>query len=180
MWRHRNLSRPYGKHIGNEELNAIVPSSSKREGEQPRLSLDQIREAERHVRSCVDCSSIVSTYRLVVSGLSNDVGLQVPPGPDCPREVNWYRVATGMLPESEASQWIMHAAPCDHCGPRLRAATRTAEVAPQAAILSEPKIAAQPNQKSTGTWHPPAWQFAKWLVPVTAFLLIIGAFVTMR
>src|SRR5690349_13310574 len=96
------LGRAFDKHIDNKELNALVPSSSEGAQELHGLSLDAVREAERHVRLCADCSQKVSNYRQLVSRSSNTlVSKAAQPMADCPREedVDWHEVAAGLWPE---------------------------------------------------------------------------------
>jgi hypothetical protein len=116
------LGRPFDKHIDNQELNALVPFSV----ETGHELQGEIGEAERHVRSCADCSAKVLKYWQLVNRLSNVAASEAaPPGPDCPKDndVDWHEVAAGLWPELKATPLIMHAALCDHCGPLLRAAT---------------------------------------------------------
>ncbi len=118
------MERPFDKHIDNDELNALVPWSTETGQERHGLSPEAIREAERHAQSCVDCSRKVSKYRQLMGQLSNvAVSRAVPPGADCPKDIDWYDVAAGLWPELKARALIMHAALCDHCGPLLRTAT---------------------------------------------------------
>ena len=63
--------RLFDKHIDNKELNALVPSFFESGHEVHGLSPDVVSEAERHARSCIDCSSKVSKYRLLVSRFAN-------------------------------------------------------------------------------------------------------------
>src|SRR5215468_11269447 len=116
----RNMKRPSDKHIDSHELDALVPSSF---GSDRSLSGDTIRGVERHLLGCDDCSRKVALYRQLVSAQS-DPERAVPAGPDCPQaeDVDWYEVAAGIWPELKASQLVMHAAQCGHCGPLLRAA----------------------------------------------------------
>ena len=44
------MGRSFDRHIDNEELNALVPSSSET-GEVLGLSPDDVREAERHAET---------------------------------------------------------------------------------------------------------------------------------
>src|SRR5436305_1413586 len=118
------LGRPSDKHIDGQELDALVPSSFESGGELHGLSLDVVRDAERHVRSCVDCADKVSKYQQLLRPVSTAaVSNPAPAGPDCPNieDLEWYEVAAGLWPELRAKQLIIHAAPCGHCGPLLRA-----------------------------------------------------------
>jgi hypothetical protein len=120
------MGRPFDKHIDNEELDALVPWSPEAAQQLHGLSPDAVREAERHVASCGDCSGKVSKYWQLVNRFSNIVVSEAaPPGADCPnvRDVAWHEVAAGLWPELKAKLLIRHAALCDHCGPLLRAAT---------------------------------------------------------
>jgi anti-sigma factor RsiW len=157
-----------------------VPSSSET-GEQPHgLSADAIREAERHVRSCADCQSKVSKYRRFVNRFSNlAVSQATPPRTDCPRDedVDWQEVAAGIWPEVKTRQLIMHAALCEHCGPRLRAATFVDDdPAPEEEkLLAELKVPSRPDPVLP--FGPPSRtrrQFVKWLIPVAALAVIVA------
>jgi anti-sigma factor RsiW len=177
------LDRPFNKHIDNNELNALVPSSSETGQELPRLSPDSIREAERHVRSCVDCSRKVSKYRQLVSPTSNvAVSQAVPPGADCPKDedVDWHEVATGLWPELKSTQLILHAALCDHCGPLLRAATSLDnEPAPnEARLLMQLGRPSRPEsvRRRVPSLSAP-WQFMRWLAPALALTVIVAVLV---
>jgi len=46
----------------------------------------------------------------------------LPRGVECPEDVDWNEVAAGHWPELKATQLMMRAALCEHCGPLLRAA----------------------------------------------------------
>jgi anti-sigma factor RsiW len=172
------LGRPLEKHIDNQELHALVPSRAEAPREVPGLSRDDVREAQLHVRSCLDCGKKVWKYWLLLNRMSIvDTGT-APPGPDCPKEddVSWYELASGLWPEFKAAQLIKHAALCDHCGPLLRAATRM-EYFPtpgeeqlveglRARFTAVPIPAQAP--------HLPLRQFVKWLAPVLSIIVIVG------
>lgn len=181
--------RPFDKHIDNEELNALVPSFLATAGPEMRgLSRDAVRKAERHVASCPDCSTKVSKYWQLVNRSSR---LAAPgaahPGVDCPRDqdVDWHEVAAGLWPELKATQLIMHAALCDHCGPLLRAATSVHDdPTPQEENLladlkvpSSPAVTAKQKPIPADPLPPPAWrQLLQWkmFVPAIALLVIVG------
>jgi anti-sigma factor RsiW len=151
------------------------------------LSPDALREAERHVASCPDCSQRVSKYRQVVERLSTaKVSQAAPETAGCPKDedVDWYEVASGKWPEFKARQLILHAALCEHCGPLLRAATSAAvsgdDPTPQEARFvaelktpSRPKFAVQPARRPSRHWP-----VLRWLAPAMAMLLLAGVFVT--
>ena len=180
------MGRPFDKHIDNEELNALVPSSAQTEH---GLSPDAVLEAERHVESCANCRSKVSKYRQLVHQSSNVAGPEVTlPGADCPKDedVDWHEVAAGLWPELKATQLIMHAALCDHCGPLLRAATSVDDdpTPQEEKLLAELKAptrpviqgSSQPVSASSPFWH----RLMRWnvLVPATALVLIVAVMST--
>jgi anti-sigma factor RsiW len=174
------LGRPFDKHIDNKELDALVPSSLETGQELHGLSPDTIREAECHVRTCGDCSRKVSKYRQLVNRLSLVVVSEAaPPEVDCPEDndVDWHEVAAGLWPELKATQLIMHAALCDHCGPLLRAATSVDdEPTPQEEkLLAELKAPSRPDPIPRRLPSPPPHrQFMRWLVPAAALMVIVG------
>jgi anti-sigma factor RsiW len=177
----RNLGRPFDKHIDNAELNALVPSSAESGQELRGLSPDAVREAERHVETCGDCSRKVSKYRQLVNRFSNVVVSEAaPPGDECPKDndVDWHEVAAGLWPELKATQLIMHAALCDHCGPLLRAATFVDnDPTPQEEkLLAQLKAPSRPDPIPPPV-PPPApssWRGLRWLVPAVAMMVIVG------
>jgi anti-sigma factor RsiW len=177
------LGRPFDKHIDNEELDALVSPSPEGEQQLHGLSADAVREAERHVKSCRDCSGKVSKYRQLVNRSSNVVVSEaVPPGADCPndRDVNWHEVAAGLGPELKAKQLIMHAALCDHCGPLLRAATSVDDdpTPQEEKLLAELKTPSRPDLTPERVPPPPSpRRFMRWLVPAVAVILIVAVLV---
>ncbi|HMK28741.1 MAG TPA: hypothetical protein VK473_03585 [Terriglobales bacterium] len=103
------------------------------------------------------------------------------PRADCPKDedVEWHLVAAGLWPELQAKQLIMHAALCDHCGPRLRAATSvndapTSEEEKQLAALKAPWWPAPVTRAVLPL--PPHFPFLKGLAPALALILIVAAF----
>jgi anti-sigma factor RsiW len=182
-----SLGRPFDQHIDNTELDTLVPSSSEALKERRRLSPDAVREAERHVQSCGDCSRKVSKYRQLVNGLSNAVVSEsAPPEVDCPEDddVDWHEVAAGLWPELKATQLILHAALCDHCGPLLRAATSVDDdpTAEEERLLAELKAPSRPDPIPQLPLSVPSAprhrQFIRWLVPALALMVIVGVFIT--
>jgi anti-sigma factor RsiW len=174
------------KHIDNAELDALVAPSADT-GQKPHgLSRDSVREAERHVESCGDCSRRVSKYRQLVNRSSNVVVSEAaPPRADCPndRDVNWHEVAAGLWPELKAKQLIMHAALCDHCGPLLRAATSVDDdpTPQEEKLLAELKAPSRPDLTPERVPPPPPPPgFLRWLVPAMAPILVVGVLVTIR
>jgi hypothetical protein len=181
------LGRPFDKHIDDNELNALVPSPSETSPELHGPSPEAVREAERHVRSCLDCSRKVSEYRQLVNRSWNAVVPgTAPPGNECPQDddVDWHEVAAGMWPELKARQLIIHAALCDHCGPLLRAATSVDDdpTPQEAKLLAQLKAPSRPDPipPPVAPPAPPSWRSMRWLVPAVALLVMVGVLGTMR
>ena len=175
------MGRPLDQHIDNEELKALVPSPG---DEWQGISPDAIREAERHVSSCQDCSTKVSKYRQVVDQISNLGSKRIPQGDDCPDDddVDWHEVAAGRWPELKARQLILHAALCDHCGPLLRAAASLNNCPSSLSERPSPQLTTelQPNSIEP-EWSPSSWwQVMRWLVPAAALLVIAGVLGAIR
>jgi hypothetical protein len=72
-------------------------------------------------------------------------------------------VAAGLWPEGKTKYLIIHAALCDHCGPRLRVA-----------MSHEPAIA----EVHPSAAHWVSWRFLRWLTPVLALLAVFAGLVT--
>ena len=170
------MERPFDKHIDNDELNALVPWATETGQELHELSPEAIREAERHVESCVDCCKKVAKYRKLVVQLSNAAVSGVAPlGADCPKDIDWFDVAGGQLPENKAKQLIVHAALCDHCGPLLRAATSLDDdpTPQEEKLLAELKAPSRPDFIPERVPPPPSHRrFLRWLVPALALTMI--------
>jgi hypothetical protein len=179
----QNLGRPFDKHIDDNELNALAAWPSEPGQERQGLGPDAVREAERHIESCADCSRKVSQYRQLVNRFPAVVVSEaVPPGPDCPKDsdVDWHEVAAGLWPELKATQLIMHAALCDHCGPLLRAATSVDDdpTPEEEKLLAQLKSPSRPDPIPPSVPAPPlaspSWRFMRWLVPAAALMVIVG------
>ena len=172
------MERSLHKHIDNDELNALVAPSVDTRQNPHGLSRDSVREAERHVESCEDCSRKVSKYRQLVNRSSNVVVSEAaPPGADCPEDedVDWHEVAAGLWPELKAKQLIMHAALCDHCGPLLRAATSVDDdpTPQEEKLLAELRAPSRPVLTSEPMPPPsPPRRLMRWLVPALALTTI--------
>jgi hypothetical protein len=184
------LERPFDRHLDSDELNALVPSSLETAGpELHGISVDAVRQAERHVESCGDCSRKVEKYRQLVNRLSNVGVVSRAPqkGPDCPndQDVDWPEVAAGLWPELKAMQLIRHAALCDHCGPLLRAATSLGDhpTPQEEELLAELKAPFRPVAKAnrepalSDSLPVSVWrQLLQWkmLVPAVALVVLVG------
>ena len=181
------MGRPFDKHIDNEELDALVPSSSESGQDRHRHSPDAVREAVSHVESCADCSSKVSKYRQLMHRSSNVAGPAITSlGADCPKDgnVDWHEVAAGLWPELKATQLIMHAALCDHCGPLLRAATSVDDdpTPQEEKLLAELKVPSRPVIQGKPQPIPPnpspSWLQWNVFVPAAALVLIVAVLST--
>lgn len=164
-----------------------MPSSSEDGHRLPELSADALRETERHLLSCADCSTRVSRYRQLVSmGLTVATSGGAARRADCPKpeDVDWEEIGAGIWPKLKAKQLIMHAAQCDHCGPLLRAALSvddepTAEEDEMLARLVAPSRPAPQARRAPLPQAGPAsvWRgFKSWkvLVPAAALILLVG------
>ena len=177
----KSMRRPFDRHIDGQELKALVPWSSDSWQVPQELSSEAVREAARHVELCGDCKRKVARYRQLVNRFSNVVISEATsPGPDCPKgeDVEWHKVAAGLLPEFQAKQLIAHAALCDHCGPLLRAAM-SVDADP---TLQEEKQLAALKTSSRPVPVPRAARFSlprflslRWLVPAVALIVIVAA-----
>jgi hypothetical protein len=177
---HERAQRPSDKHIDNEELNVLAQWSTQPGLNEHDLSADVLGEAEHHVESCEECRSKVSEYQRVQVRISNARTSEgACPGLECSnaRDIEWPEVSAGLWEEQKARQLILHAALCDHCGPRLRAATSVDDptvqeerflerlkppTAPVAQINREPRT-------SSRIWR----RFWEWKTPVPALALMI-------
>lgn len=175
------MGRPFGKHIDNQELSVLVPSHTEAGRSAPGLSAEVVREAQLHVRSCLDCGRKVWKYWLLVNRLSMVTPRAAPPGRDCPKDddVNWFELAAGLWPELKAAQLIQHAALCDHCGPMLRAATRMEHYPTPAEqkLVAGLTVKAPTDSHPLLSWHLPAWFSAKWFAAAMALIVVVGVLV---
>ena len=83
-------------------------------------------DVQRHVESCQECGLKVQMHKSAQSEIARlsrpgDAG----PGPECVADVDWLKVAAGLLPETKTRELMKHAAQCGHCGPLLKRATET-------------------------------------------------------
>jgi len=184
------VGRPLDKHIDDAELNALARSPSETGEELHRLSADVVREIERHVQACRDCSRKVWQYRQVVNRAPAVVVSEaVPSRAACPKDedVDWHEVAAGLWPVLKAKQLIMHAAVCDHCGPLLRAATSVDDDATsqEQELLAQLNAPSRPDLVRPPMLSPPLRSRAprntiRWLIPVLALVMIVGVLTTRK
>ena len=120
------MTRPFDKHLDNDELDGLTSSHHASGRDSERLSEHELGEARRHVESCQDCSQKVQMHKSVQSEiLRMGVGGNVPPSPDCVADIEWFNVAAGLVPEARSRELMKHAAQCGHCGLLLRNAAET-------------------------------------------------------
>ena len=182
------MGRPPDKHIDDQELDALVPSSAKSEKDLHRFSAGVLREAERHVDSCASCTWKVAKYRRLLNRPSNAAVSNTGPRAECTvgQDVDWHEVAAGLWPELKANQLIMHAAQCDHCGPLLRAAVDEEPTPEEERLLAELRAPSRPVVKATPELvrprsSPYSWRLVlqwKVFVPALALLLVVGIVAT--
>lgn len=180
------VKRPSDKHVDAQELAALVPWP-KRGREPQEISAEAARGAESHAAACPRCRTKISEYQQLVNGLLQAaVSNATPPGVDCPKQedVDWHEVAAGLWPEARASQLILHAALCDHCGPLLRAATsvdddatpRENELLAQLKAPTRPRMQAKAEPAELFTRTESSWRrFFDWKPLVTAAALLVLA-----
>ena len=172
------MTRPLNKHLDNQELDALVPSCNESGEVEQELAPDQLKDARHHVSLCLECSGKLDRYRQVLERVS--VAGNKPAAGKCPEdyEVDWFEVAAGLWPETKASQLMMHAALCDHCGPLLRAAAQLNQeaTAEEEKALSQLRRPRRPDRGGARLFH--GWSM-KWLVPALAVMVIAVAVATM-
>lgn len=168
------MDRPFNRHIDSEELEALVPSSFQSMQKASRLPASRVREAQLHVRSCGDCRKRLQQYQRLVTGVTDLAPEASAPGPDCPREddVDWAEVAAGLWPELKARQLILHAAMCDYCGGRLRAAIRETRNSPVTADPTGPKGPSNRRANSSVFGGGRITQTVGWLVGAIALVAV--------
>lgn len=146
------MTRPFDKHLDSDELNGLVvlPGTSVPDSEQ--LSGETLREAQRHVESCQDCSRKLQLHKSLQSEISRmRVHKPSRPTPLCIGDAEWVDVAAGLVPDAKARELMKHAAQCGHCGPLLKDAVRMLadEVTPGEEALLASLPSGQPGwQKS--------------------------------
>ena len=180
------MSRSFDKHLDNQELNALVPSSSETGNATPRLAPDRLHDAQRHVQSCQGCAGKVAKYRQLVSGFAAiKASKAASAAASCPRgeSVDWHELAAGLWPELKARELLRHAALCDYCGPLLRAAA-SANI--DSTTQNDSKVAHRitPLRPGCVSFCPtsplPHRAFVKWLSPVVALILTVGLITAIR
>lgn len=117
------MTRPLQKHLDDTEIDQFLWPT---ESAQVSVSSSELAvgELQRHVDSCEDCNRKLQMHRRVQSKMSQVLSLHgAYSSSDCPANVDWLRVASGMMAESETRELMEHASRCVRCGPMLRQAT---------------------------------------------------------
>lgn len=143
------------------------------------------------MESCASCAGRLGKYRQLVHQpapeLVPETGTRER---NCPigENVDWHEVAAGLWPAGKASQLIMHAALCDHCGPLLRAATSVANDEPtpeeerflaKLQAPSRPAVYSRSEASGPTPFRALSWQQLlqlKILVPALAVLVLVSVF----
>jgi CHAT domain-containing protein/tetratricopeptide (TPR) repeat protein len=142
------LTRPFDKHLDSDELDSLVSLQGASVPGSVQLSETALREAQRHVESCQDCSRKLQRHQFVHGEISR---MRVPnpslPTPECMGDAEWLEVAAGLLPEAKTRELMKHAAQCGHCGPLLKNAAESLvdEATPSEEALLESLQSARPE-----------------------------------
>jgi CHAT domain-containing protein/tetratricopeptide (TPR) repeat protein len=119
------LTRPFDKHLDSDELDSLVSLQGTSVSGSAQLSEPALREAQRHVESCQDCSRKLQRHKFVHGEISRmRVPNPSPRSPECLGDAEWLEVAAGLLPEAKTRELMKHAAQCGHCGPLLKNAAQ--------------------------------------------------------
>jgi CHAT domain-containing protein len=118
------LTRPFDKHLDGDELDRLLSLQRTSVSDSGRLLGQSLREAERHVQSCPDCSRKLQMHKSVHS----EILLMRAPKPqpltqECIGDAGWLDVAAGLCPDAKTIELLKHAAQCGHCGPLLKSAS---------------------------------------------------------
>ena len=110
-------------HLSFEQIDELSEKEGLRtEGSRPE-------EEWSHVDNCAECRSLLAKCREINTQLgklsSSDIEMETEM--NCPEERVWFDVAAGMLLPEEVVQQLQHAATCQACRARLKAAARIFE-----------------------------------------------------
>jgi anti-sigma factor RsiW len=176
------MGRPLDKHIDEQELDALLPSSvDEGQGGDVRGPAG-MREVDGHLASCPECRTKVAQYLQVVGRMNVGASVTRAPQPDCPPDIDWHEVAAGLWPELRMQQLITHAARCAYCGPLLRAASAEDATPQEEEFLAQLKAPSRPVAFATrepASAHQPwsSWRkLLDWkvLVPAGALLVLVA------
>jgi len=181
------LTRPFDKHLDSDELDRLVSLPEMSVSGSEQLSESGLREAQRHVESCNDCSRKLQKHQFVHREiLRMRAPKPSPPTHECRGDAEWLEVAAGLLPEAETTELMKHAAQCAHCGPRLKNAAETlmdgANPSEEALLASlesarpewRKAMVARLRESVLGRKQKPSWWQAlfAWPAPAYAFAAI--------
>lgn len=159
------MTRPSDKHLDDAELDALALQSPDHGPDAGWLTKSVLAEVQRHITSCRDCALKVQMHKSAqreIARLSGSV--DAAPGPECGAEVEWFKVAAGLLPQTKTRELMKHAAQCGHCGPLLKNAAEmlSDELTPREeallASLSSTRPEWQKNMASTLQGNAPVRQ----------------------
>jgi CHAT domain-containing protein len=120
------LTRPFDKHLDSDELDKLVSPMGTGASGSEQLSERPLREAQRHVESCQDCSRKIQMHKSVQGEiLRMRAPNPTPPSQECIADAGWLEVAAGLYPDAKTKELMKHAAQCGHCGPLLKNAAET-------------------------------------------------------
>jgi len=115
------LTRPFDKHLDSDELYRLLSLHWTSVSDSRQLLEQSLREAERHVESCQDCSRKLQMHRYVQSEILRMRAPDPSPmTPECIGDAEWLEVAAGQYPAAKTRELMKHAAQCGHCGPLLK------------------------------------------------------------
>jgi CHAT domain-containing protein len=115
------LTRPFDKHLDSEEMDAFLSLQRASVSDLGQISEQSLREAQRHVESCLECSEKLQMHQFVQREISRmRAPDSSPPTPECKGDAEWLEVAAGLRPAAETRERMKHAAQCGHCGPLLK------------------------------------------------------------
>jgi len=104
-----------------------LPPRSSANAPDPPARARQLAGDRAHADYCPGCRASVETlveaemrFRQMISSVAVPFGVRTA---ECPADQIWARLATGLIPDREATPWIWHAAKCGFCGALLRKAT---------------------------------------------------------
>ena len=91
------MTRPFDKHLDSDELDRLVSLQETSVTGSAQLSEPALREAQRHVESCHDCSRKLQRHQFVHSEiLRMRVPNPLPPTSACMGDAEWLEVAAEM------------------------------------------------------------------------------------
>jgi CHAT domain-containing protein/cytochrome c-type biogenesis protein CcmH/NrfG len=144
------LARDIDKHLNDAEIEELARACLSDLGDRGMRTDGHLTDSERHAERCPDCSQKVRIQKEMQS-IFKGQRAEYPSAlsRECPADVDWNAVVSGVLPEKKIKLLLAHAATCTHCGYLLKEAiTMMAEEATEEeeALLLELKTNRPP-------WH---------------------------